>query len=462
MTTPTEDPACGYCRRPRASASPGSCACIPAWFWNVPEVHQAVEERDPSALIRLLRRHTDLSQTALALMAGISQPLVSGIVSGTTTIKHLDKVQAALEGLGAFRRPGSADVSAFTGATSGSTSSSRNTLGKLEDVKRRDFLEGLGADTSKHASKPQETTPDLTASPLVTALSEAVDEHLEIASIDRTLIELFEQQTQNLRMLDRKLGAHYLISQSQAHVQQMQGLLHQAIPGPNRRALAKVLAEAASLTAWQALDSGRTATSWQYYELAKFAAHESQDPVTLNHVSTEQVYALLDSGREQEAVAILEAGQTRANATSPPLFRAWLWAVTAEAYASVGRRSEAYASMDRAFASLPEDTDDPDLPFLMLDHGHLLRWRGHCLARLGEPDAVTDLQTALEGIVPQGLGRSEASLRTDLAWAYSVRGEQDLAAAEAQRALVIAGKTGSIRQRRRLHSIVEVTPRTGA
>lgn len=403
---------CGHCRGSREDhAGSRRCRCIPDRVWEVPEIAAAVLAGDAAAVIRNLRHHPDtkLSQTALANMTGLSQATISRASNGIP-IKDQRKERQALAGLGA------------------------NTI-------RPPAL--TSARTAASAKMPQ-----------VMPLASEVDDRLEIASIDRGLIEIFEQQTQNLRMIDRKLGARYLFAQSQAHVQQMHELLHQALPGPLRRGLARALAEAASLTAWQALDSGRAQAAWKYYELAKAAARESEDIVILTHVSAEQVYTLLDSGREREALSVLTGTRLDANSKVPALLRAWLSAVSAEVHATVGDGDATRTSMDRAFALLPQDPDDSELPFLMLDTAHLLRWRGNCLARLGDAEAIVDLQSALEGIAPLELGRAEASLRTDLAWAYSTRGEEVQAKLETERALELSHRSGSARQIRRLQRLM--------
>ncbi|MFC9089949.1 XRE family transcriptional regulator [Nocardiopsis dassonvillei] len=278
---------------------------------------------------------------------------------------------------------------------------------------------------------------------------------MEVASIDQTLITLFEEQTQNLRLIDRKLGAHYLLAQSQAHVQQMEELLRQSIPGAARRGLARALAEAASLTGWQALDSGRAATSWRYYELAKAAARESGDPVILAHVSAEQIYVLLDSGQAPEALTVIRAAHKDGGGSLPPLLRSWMWAAEGEVHACLGQKVESQKALERAFALLPQQPDDPALPFLMLDQTHLLRWRGHCLARLGVPEAIEDLIRALADIAHLGLGRAEAGLRTDLAMAYAAHGDLTQARGQARRAVELSKRSGSVRQRARLARLLE-------
>jgi transcriptional regulator with XRE-family HTH domain len=69
-------------------------------FWGLTDVRAAVTAGDAAETIRLLRRETQLSQTAIAKMAGLSQAMVSTIISGGPLISR-DRHQRALNGLGA-------------------------------------------------------------------------------------------------------------------------------------------------------------------------------------------------------------------------------------------------------------------------------------------------------------------------------------------------------------------------
>lgn len=400
---------------------------IPAWAWERQETQLILRERDIAGLLRLAQAH-GASQTRIASVTGIAQGRVSEILSGKRTVSSLRLIERIADGLGM-------------------PASSRLVFGLAPG---RPLVSSAGAVTGDHTA--------VTVSSGSSALDAQVQEQLKVASLDQGLIDLFKEQTQNLRLIDRKLGAHYLLTQSQAHVQQMDELLRHSIPGTLRRSLSRALAEAASLTGWQALDAGRVATSWRYYELAKAAARESEDPVVLAHVSAEQVYVLLDSGRESEAFTALQAAHPDGHGSLPPLLRSWLWAVEGEVQACLGQESESRRAVEQAFALLPHQPNDPALPFLMLDSTHLLRWRGHCLARLGASEAIEDLTRALQEITPMGLGRAEAGLRTDLALAYSTHGDLTQARSQARRAEELSERSGSVRQRARLARLLG--PRT--
>ncbi|MFD6949574.1 hypothetical protein A6A08_07495 [Nocardiopsis sp. TSRI0078] len=397
---------------------------IPAWAWEREETRRVLCERDIAGLLRLAQAH-GVSQTRIASATGVAQGRVSEILSGRRTVSSLRLIERIADGLG---MPNPSRV-----------------LFGLAPRQPSVSVEGPGVGGDSSAS----------TGPLGTSfLDDQVRERLEVASVDQALIGLFEEQTQNLRLIDRKLGAHYLLAQSQAHVQQIEELLHHSIPGTVRRGLARALAEAASLTGWQALDAGRMTTSWRYYEIAKAAARESGDPVVLAHVSAEQIYVLLDSGRAREALTVLRAAHGDGGGSLPALLRSWMWAAEGEVRASLGQEVKSQKALDQAFALLPQQPDDPTLPFLMLDQTHLLRWRGHCLARLGAPEAIEDLTRALEDIASLGLGRAEAGLRTDLAVAYSAYGDLPQARRQAQRAAELSKRSGSVRQRARLKRLL--------
>ena len=91
----------------------------------------------------------------------------------------------------------------------------------------------------------------------------------------------------------------------------------------------------------------------------------------------------------------------------------------------------------------------------MLTQEHLARWRGHCLARLGDPEAVVSLPRAraAEG----DSVRAATSLHADMALALLHAGSVREAGEEAKLALEMAERYGSARQRNRLLAILART-----
>jgi hypothetical protein len=120
----------------------------------------------------------------------------------------------------------------------------------------------------------------------------------------------------------------------------------------------------------------------------------------------------------------------------------------AEALAATGNGKSARTALDNSAGALPAQSDET-FQFLSLNDAHFARWRGHCLARLGATEAVDDLTAALAQQDPS-FSRAAASLRCDLALAYSVRGQHQQAREEARKADEFAARTASVRQRRRI------------
>jgi hypothetical protein len=271
-------------------------------------------------------------------------------------------------------------------------------------------------------------------------------------TLDADLYELFTQQTQSFRLLDRRLGARRLLAQTESHVHQMTDVLSYARDGHQRAQLAGAVAEAASLAGWQALDLGLPDKAWILYETGKAAARESGKPAALAHVTAEQAYALLDLGHVDDGVEQIRYARQVAGKRVPPVLRAWLWAAEAEALAAAGEEPRARSALDRADREIMNAGKDT-LPYLALDENHLARWRGHCLARLGAAEAVEDLSGALAKLDPS-FNRARAGMLCDLAIAYSARGDLDASRDHARQASALAEATTSKRQQRRIAQLL--------
>ncbi|MBZ4319391.1 hypothetical protein JNW98_08415 [Streptomyces sp. SCA2-4] len=278
-------------------------------------------------------------------------------------------------------------------------------------------------------------------------------ELLVASAADAGLLELLKGQTEYIRQMDRRLGAEALLPQSKAHIAQMETLLRHGLSPGSREPVARVLADAAALAGWQALDLGHYREAWALHETAKAAAREADDAALLAHATAQQAYALIDIGQPDQAVRLVQHAHESPADQLPALMRTWLFAAEAEAHAAAGDGDACRAALDRADSRLPADATDPELPFLFLAGAHLARWRGNCLARLGAEEAVLDLRAALASM-ESGFNRAEAGLLCDLALALTVRGEHEEAQQHARRAQQLAALTKSLRQRRRIDQLL--------
>lgn len=268
-------------------------------------------------------------------------------------------------------------------------------------------------------------------------------------SVDRATVELFRRQVDETRHLDRRFGAVPLLDQLNTQIVQLDKLLRYGAGASERAALAEVLADAAMLAGWEALDRGSLTLAWQQHEIAKSAAREAGSSALLAYATGQQAFVLVEMEMFPEAVQLLEEAESAGRGKTAGLLRAWLAAARGEGLASHGRAEEALRAFDTAHALLPLDTNDPDLPFLMLNPGHLARWRGHALSRLRDVRAVSELEIVLNGLNPT-TARARAGTLVDLSFAHSAVGNRDAAVFYAREARQLAGQIGSERQKRRL------------
>ncbi|MFE4516228.1 XRE family transcriptional regulator [Kitasatospora sp. NPDC056783] len=286
---------------------------------------------------------------------------------------------------------------------------------------------------------------------VVAGYDELVDRIDSSHNLSLGMVDTFMAQTELLRTVDRQMGAPALVDQMQAHLAALEESLTFAVLPSTREPIARALAGAATLGAWQALDVGATERAWRHYELGKRAAAEAKEPMYLAHAMAEQAYVLSSAGKPDLAVQLAQEAHRTVGGKASPRLLAWLHAAEAELLAQAGRPDDCRRSLDRAAGALPSgDTDrDPDMLSIFLNGNHLTRWRGNVLARLGDDNAMNDLYAALAGM-DATFTRARAGLHCDLAQAHLAREERDQAVNHLRQARLLANRTGSTRHRARV------------
>ncbi|MFI8789069.1 XRE family transcriptional regulator [Streptomyces sp. NPDC055105] len=271
------------------------------------------------------------------------------------------------------------------------------------------------------------------------------------SSVSQSMVKTFNDQTELLRTMDRQMGASGLVDQMTGHLAALEDSLNFAVLPTARRPVALALAGASTLAAWQAIDSGAVERAWRHYELAKRAAHDAEAPMYLAHAMGEQAYVLCEAGRPALGLELVRDAQRTLGQAGSPRLRAWLYAAEAELCAHAGFPDNCQRALDAAAASIPPGPEDrdPDMLSIFLNDAHLARWRGNVLALLGDGDAVASLYEALEVVDPTFV-RAQAGLHSDLVQAHLARGEYDDASTHLRQARLLASRTGSVRQRRRI------------
>ncbi|WP_432056045.1 helix-turn-helix domain-containing protein [Streptomyces sp. bgisy022] len=270
-------------------------------------------------------------------------------------------------------------------------------------------------------------------------------------SVGESMVQAFNDQTELLRTMDRQRGAAGLVDQMTGHLAALEDALNFAVLPSARRPVALALAGASTLAAWQAIDSGAVERAWRHYELAKRAARDAEAPMYLAHAMAEQAYVLCEAGRPALGVDLVRDARRTVGQSGSARLRAWLHAAEAEMCAYAGMPDDSRRALDAALATIPAGPEDrdPDMLSIFLNDTHLARWQGNVLAMLGDGDAVTSLYGALEDMDPSFV-RARAGLHTDLAHAHLTRAEYDDAHTHLRQARLLAGRTGSVRQRRRV------------
>jgi hypothetical protein len=266
--------------------------------------------------------------------------------------------------------------------------------------------------------------------------------------VDQEALDLLALQVESTRRLDRRFGAATLLGALRLHAEHIEHLLMYATDADVRRSFAAVLTDAHALAGWQSLDRGEIVQAWRHYAKSCDAAMATGSTSLYALALAKQAVVLSDVGSTVEGTEMSGRAREIGRAGSA-LVRSWLAAAHGEALAAAGQRSQCLRAFDRAYAMLPADCADAEGPYIGLDTAHLTRWRGHALARIGDPDAVPVLTAALRAHDAE-FTRAEAALHVDLMLAHLAADDAESATDERQKAIIVADSVGSVRQRRRL------------
>jgi tetratricopeptide (TPR) repeat protein len=268
-------------------------------------------------------------------------------------------------------------------------------------------------------------------------------------ALDAEAILTLRGQTDQIRRIDRLLGAQAADLQLRGHLGTLSSLRSFSITPVVRKSVADLFCDAATLAGWVALDLGDVAAAWSYHEVAKDAGRETGSALALAHTLAQQAYVLVELGKHAEARLLAEHAVEVGGRTVPAVLVAWLRAVVGEVAAVCGDETGSRRNFEKAARLLPADPVDPDVPYIMLDAYHLARWQGTALARLGDLEAIVQLNYALTGMDPTFV-RAKAQLHIELAHSLIAAHHQDEAARHLEQARTLAIRVGSVRQRRRL------------
>ncbi|MFC8529179.1 hypothetical protein [Nocardia sp. NPDC057227] len=270
-----------------------------------------------------------------------------------------------------------------------------------------------------------------------------------VASEGDSLFDLLTQHMESLRRLDRRLGAVNVRQSTSHYVGTLEAMWHSA-SGVDRRTIARVQADTASLAAWQDSDLGDVASAERHYVAADVAASRADSPVLAVHASAQHAVLLAESGRVRAALAKADSIE-RQSAGLPATMKSWLAATTAQVATHVPNAGPvALAALRRAekYLNLADVEEARSIPFLFHDQVHLMRWTGHVLARLGDSGAERAIIDSMRAM-PSDFSRARCGQRLDLVEAQLAARQPGEAGTTLAHAASEVEALGSVRLRRR-------------
>jgi tetratricopeptide (TPR) repeat protein len=386
--------------------------------WERPDIRDALRQRDIGQFLRLLVQWTGLTQTRIATATGTAQGRLSEYIRDIHEMRAVKVWERIADGL------------------------------DMPDHARA----CLGLAPRQHTPRP--VSPASAPGRQPGPDNELLRSITSARNIDASVVRVLQNETDAVRLLDRRLGAPAVAAKLEAHIAHVQNCLRHSLLPSRRQQLAGVLADASALAGWQAIDMGRLPAAWDHFENATAAAREASDNCLLAFAAGEQAYVLLDLGHPADALEVVRAAYDRTHVAIPHQIRAWLRAAEAEMAAATGQESACRRALDLAATEISHGPSGEDLPYLALNTAHLARWRGNCLIHFGDPETSGELAAALAGM-DGSFTRAEAGLRCDLAAALHASGEPEEARHHLTRARELAQLTVSARQRRRIADLAK-------
>ncbi|WP_214369666.1 helix-turn-helix domain-containing protein [Pseudonocardia sp. H11422] len=266
----------------------------------------------------------------------------------------------------------------------------------------------------------------------------------EADAVDDASLVLLREQLAATRRLDERLGAAGTADTVHAQVEQLDRLLVHTTAARRRRAVAAMLAEAALLAGWQAIDRDRPDEAWAQHDHARAAAREAGEPDLLAQSHAGLAAVLVELGRTAAAAELLDTARDEP-AT------AWTAAALGAARAAAGDLAgsrRAFDAAERAVHTPGSAAPDVVRPGFALDYDGVHRRRCAALATQGDTEAITQLDEVVAG--GAGPVRERAALQAELAIALATHGGTADAAKHARSARLLAERIGSSRVRSRL------------
>jgi tetratricopeptide (TPR) repeat protein len=269
-------------------------------------------------------------------------------------------------------------------------------------------------------------------------------------------VDGFEELTDTYRQTDYRSGSRSVTADVSGHLRRMLEVSNRTTSSAAHRRLMQVVADTAQLSGWLAIDAQNYHHALSRCQLALSIAENINDRALHAYILGVISYIHLHAGNGNAALRVLATARDLAARNVPAAVTAWIYEATGEAY---GLRGEprpgitALATAERRFDGVTAENTPVWLSFFNADC-HSARLKGRCLTRLNEPKAaVSALHEALT-LLPATFVRERSGTLIDLAQAHVQLKQVQEACHIAIQADVLARRTHSERNRRRLRQLL--------
>jgi tetratricopeptide (TPR) repeat protein len=302
----------------------------------------------------------------------------------------------------------------------------------LEDMRRRTFLQGLGAVTGFAVTSALEPWQRLSA-----ALRQP-------SRVDRQTVSELEHITISLEGLESQVSPRALLGPVAGHLNTLASLLQGSPRAALHRQLSSIAGETAGLAGWLAFDMEDRRAAAAYFRAGIEAAQEANDRALGAYLVGSSCVQPTYRERPMARLRRLQ-GQTFGFQTfdANPSTRAWLITLEAEAHALAGNERAALIALDAADTAIGSAADEdssrrPRAAFF--SPARLGGERGVALARLQRPQAAQQvLESALASLDPEVI-KTRPRLMAALATAHVRQGNIDEACRLGAEALDLAAR----------------------
>lgn len=344
---------------------------------------------------------------------------------------------------------------------------SLDTLNKLAFLYRCAAGELLGGEDHSHLD-----TADLRSSGPESGAGRSVGERVTgvplpsaavLTRVTDRIVEDMEILTDTYRRVDYREGSGKVSADVSAHLHRMLEVSNRTTSSSTHRRLLRAAGDAAQLAAWLAIDAQRYQQAHGYCRLTISLAEKANDRALHSYGLGVLSQIHLHGGDGRTALSLLGTARDVGGRSLPAAVNSWLGEAIGEAYGFLHAPRQgmtALAEAERIFDGVNVDNTPAWLSFFNADC-HAARLKGRCLTRLSRPTEATRALYEALTLLPAEFVRERSGTFIDLAVAYTQQSQIEQACYAATQADVLARRTGSERNRKRLRQLlVDLLPWT--